>query len=76
MIVGEDVEEVFNLLIELLSLAICLGVVCNTGIAHDPEQEVELLHESGHEVGTAITNDLNEEPVVTEDMVLESPGYS
>src|SRR6202040_3365419 len=62
-----------NLLIHPLGLSISLQVESSTQVRFHSDHRVELLHESGHELGTPITHDFMWDSMVIKHMVLENP---
>ena len=69
MVIDEDVEILFNLLVDPFCLSIDLGMLCHQRVTLDPNQFVEVSHEFRLKLGASIVDDLPGNAMEPEDMV-------
>ena len=62
-------KVLFDFLIDMLSLSIGLGIICHRQVSDNSCELVKILHELSCELGTAITDDLSRESMLTPHMV-------
>ena len=60
-LVHKEVEELLNLLVDTLGLAVCLWVVGHGGSDFHSEYLTKTSHEVQHELGSSVTNNLFQE---------------
>ncbi len=76
LVVNENPEVLFDLLVNMLSLSICLRVECHSGVWRDVEHSVEFFHELRDELGTSVRDHCHGHTVSCVDMVAENSGLS
>src|SRR6266481_1157607 len=73
-LINEESKELFDFLVDMFGLPVCLWVVGGRCCDFDPKELTESPHEVQDKLGSSITNDFLREAVEFPDIVLKKLG--